>query len=119
MADFKPPVEADCPRRPLVGSGVNPHTAQASDGSRRLFWRIPMRTLVSFALVWLTALVVPAAAAAAAEDFGFPGFAVREVAVNDTTIHVRHGGSGPAVVLLHGYGETGDMWVPLARVTTR
>ena len=24
------------------------------------------------------------------------------------------GGKGPAVVLLHGYGETGDMWVPLA-----
>jgi pimeloyl-ACP methyl ester carboxylesterase len=24
------------------------------------------------------------------------------------------GGTGPAVVLLHGYGETGDMWVPLA-----
>jgi pimeloyl-ACP methyl ester carboxylesterase len=26
----------------------------------------------------------------------------------------RVGGSGPAVVLLHGYGETGDMWEPLA-----
>ena len=24
------------------------------------------------------------------------------------------GGTGPAVVLLHGYGETGDMWSPLA-----
>jgi len=24
------------------------------------------------------------------------------------------GGSGPAVILLHGYGETGDMWEPLA-----
>ena len=24
------------------------------------------------------------------------------------------GGTGPAVVLLHGYGETGDMWAPLA-----
>jgi len=27
---------------------------------------------------------------------------------------VRVGGSGPAVILLHGYGETGDMWVPMA-----
>ena len=26
----------------------------------------------------------------------------------------RIGGHGPAVVLLHGYGETGDMWAPLA-----
>jgi pimeloyl-ACP methyl ester carboxylesterase len=30
------------------------------------------------------------------------------------TMHVRIGGNGPAVVLLHGYGETGDMWAPLA-----
>jgi pimeloyl-ACP methyl ester carboxylesterase len=29
-------------------------------------------------------------------------------------IFVRFGGSGPAVVLLHGYGDTGDMWAPLA-----
>jgi pimeloyl-ACP methyl ester carboxylesterase len=27
---------------------------------------------------------------------------------------VRIGGQGPAAVLLHGYGETGDMWAPLA-----
>ena len=27
---------------------------------------------------------------------------------------MRVGGEGPAVVLLHGYGETGDMWVPMA-----
>ena len=47
-------------------------------------------------------------------DFAFPGFAVRELVGNGATIHVRWGGSGPAVVLLHGYGETGDMWAPLA-----
>jgi pimeloyl-ACP methyl ester carboxylesterase len=35
-------------------------------------------------------------------------------ALAGTTIHVRSGGTGPAVVLLHGYGETGDMWVPMA-----
>lgn len=28
--------------------------------------------------------------------------------------HVRTGGSGPAVLLLHGFGDTGDMWQPLA-----
>jgi hypothetical protein len=32
---------------------------------------------------------------------------------------VRVGGWGPAVVLLHGYGETGDMWVPLAKDLAR
>lgn len=29
-------------------------------------------------------------------------------------IYVRSGGAGPAVVLLHGYGDTGDMWGRLA-----
>ncbi|MES2044271.1 MAG: alpha/beta hydrolase [Pseudomonadota bacterium] len=43
-----------------------------------------------------------------------PGFTERDIITNGTTIHVRVGGSGPAVVLLHGYGETGDMWAPLA-----
>ena len=41
-------------------------------------------------------------------------FQTRDLAVNGTTIHVRVGGTGSAVVLLHGYGETGDMWAPLA-----
>jgi pimeloyl-ACP methyl ester carboxylesterase len=43
-----------------------------------------------------------------------PEFRTKDIATNGTTIHVRVGGSGPAVVLLHGYGETGDMWAPLA-----
>src|SRR5499426_4676601 len=30
--------------------------------------------------------------------------------------YVRTGGSGPAVLLLHGFGETGDMWQPLAEI---
>jgi len=47
--------------------------------------------------------------------FDFPaGFETKDIAVNGTTLHVRYGGKGPAVVLLHGYGETGDMWVPMA-----
>ena len=41
-------------------------------------------------------------------------FRARQIATNGTKLYVRVGGSGPAVVLLHGYGETGDMWVPLA-----
>ncbi len=47
--------------------------------------------------------------------FDFPAeFRTRDVATNGTSIPVHAGGAGPAVVLLHGYGETGDMWVPLA-----
>ncbi|MEO5611466.1 MAG: alpha/beta hydrolase [Sphingomicrobium sp.] len=54
---------------------------------------------------------------AAAKEPSLPAsFQAREIATNGATIHVRFGGlrSGPAVILLHGYGETGDMWGPLA-----
>jgi pimeloyl-ACP methyl ester carboxylesterase len=45
----------------------------------------------------------------------FPAsFKVQEISTNGTTLHVRVGGSGPAVLLLHGFGDTGDMWAPLA-----
>jgi pimeloyl-ACP methyl ester carboxylesterase len=45
----------------------------------------------------------------------FPAsFKTQDIAVNGTTLHVRVGGSGPAVVLLHGFGDTGDMWAPIA-----
>ena len=49
------------------------------------------------------------------EAFSFPPeFKTIDIATNGTSIYVRTGGAGPAVVLLHGYGETGDMWAPLA-----
>src|SRR5258708_27506822 len=41
-------------------------------------------------------------------------FKTESIATNGTTLFVRVGGHGPGVVLLHGYGETGDMWEPLA-----
>ncbi|WP_296599492.1 alpha/beta hydrolase [Phenylobacterium sp.] len=66
----------------------------------------------------LTMAVAPLPATAAAFDFP-PGFRTQEVATNGTTIHVRVGGKGPAVVLLHGYGDTGDMWIPLAAELAR
>ncbi|WP_199707678.1 alpha/beta fold hydrolase [Teichococcus wenyumeiae] len=39
---------------------------------------------------------------------------MQDIQVPAVTIHTRIGGSGPPVVLLHGYGETGDMWGPMA-----
>jgi pimeloyl-ACP methyl ester carboxylesterase len=52
--------------------------------------------------------------------FEFPSeFRTKDIATNGTTIHVRAGGRGPAVVLLHGYGETGDMWAPMAAELAR
>ena len=45
----------------------------------------------------------------------FPSdFRTLQVANADATINVRVGGHGPAVVLIHGFGETGDMWSPMA-----
>jgi pimeloyl-ACP methyl ester carboxylesterase len=46
-------------------------------------------------------------------------FRARQIAANGTKLYVRVGGSGPGVVLLHGYGETGDMWVPFAKDLAR
>src|SRR5579859_6078780 len=52
---------------------------------------------------------------AAADIQPYPGsFNVREIQANGTALHVRVGGTGPAVVLLHGFADTGDMWAPLA-----
>jgi pimeloyl-ACP methyl ester carboxylesterase len=43
-----------------------------------------------------------------------PGFQVQIVETNGTSLYVRIGGTGPAVVMLHGFGDTGDMWAPIA-----
>lgn len=45
----------------------------------------------------------------------FPAaFKTQDIPLEGVTMHVRVGGKGPAVVLLHGFGDTGDMWAPLA-----
>lgn len=46
-------------------------------------------------------------------------FRTQTIAANGTRLHVRVGGHGPAVVMLHGYGESGDMWQPLAVAMAR
>jgi haloacetate dehalogenase len=40
----------------------------------------------------------------------FPGFDTDEVATTGARIHLRRGGSGPPVLLLHGHPETHAMW---------
>ena len=45
----------------------------------------------------------------------FPAtFKIQEIALDGVTIYTRIGGAGPAVLLLHGFADTGDMWAPLA-----
>jgi pimeloyl-ACP methyl ester carboxylesterase len=66
---------------------------------------------LALALVLAFAFAVPASA----KIVPFPkSFAVKDIASNGTTIHLRVGGHGPAVLLLHGFGDTGDMWAPIA-----
>ena len=60
------------------------------------------------------------AAPALARIQPFPAsFHTQTVETNGTSLNVRVGGQGPAVVLLHGFGDTGDMWAPLAAVLAK
>jgi pimeloyl-ACP methyl ester carboxylesterase len=45
-----------------------------------------------------------------------PSFRIENIQTDGATIHVRVGGKGPAVVMLHGFGDSGDMWAPVAAV---
>jgi pimeloyl-ACP methyl ester carboxylesterase len=63
------------------------------------------------------AAAVPAASmpddpllAAARSRWAAHGFATRSARVNDVTLHVAQAGRGDAVMLLHGYPQTGEIW---------
>ncbi len=58
-------------------------------------------------------LIAASAPAWAVEPFP-AGFKTQSIKTNGTEIYVRSGGQGPAVVLLHGFGDSGDMWAPVA-----
>src|SRR6267142_612126 len=64
-------------------------------------------------LIGLAALFLASPVIARVEPFP-AGFRSQVIATNGTSLYVRMGGKGPAVVLLHGFGDTGDMWAPLA-----
>jgi pimeloyl-ACP methyl ester carboxylesterase len=66
-----------------------------------------------FGAVALAVVFLSSSAPAAIQPFPAE-FKTETIATNGARIYVRIGGAGPAVVLLHGYGETGDMWAPLA-----
>jgi len=73
-----------------------------------------MKNRFALVLALLTAMLCIANAAAQPT---FPSsFKTRTVTTADgASIFVRSGGAGPAVVLIHGFGDTGDMWAPLAQ----
>ena len=44
----------------------------------------------------------------------FEGFTLDRIDVGDAVLRVRHGGSGPPVLLLHGHPQTHVMWHKIA-----
>jgi pimeloyl-ACP methyl ester carboxylesterase len=77
----------------------------------------PVTALAALLAVFL--LTAFATAATAAIEAYPAAFHTEMVPTNGTRLYVRVGGRGPAVVLLHGFGDTGDMWAPLAAVLVK
>src|SRR5258705_12708868 len=89
-----------CGRMPVYFFGGHPMSTYSG-----LFFR-SFLTVVAIAVLTIGAI---------AEVEPFPvDFRIEVVRTNGKVLHVRVGGRGPAVVLLHGFGDTGDMWAPLA-----
>jgi pimeloyl-ACP methyl ester carboxylesterase len=69
--------------------------------------------VLRFLAFGLSVLILASPGWAAVQPFP-PGFHAQSVETNGTSLYVRVGGTGPAVVMLHGFGDTGDMWAPIA-----
>ena len=68
-----------------------------------------VRTILAGAIIATSA---SAALAADPIDVKVDGFADKYAQVNGVKLHYKVGGHGSPVVLLHGYAQTGHMWVP-------
>ncbi|WP_246486366.1 alpha/beta fold hydrolase [Kribbella qitaiheensis] len=49
----------------------------------------------------------------------FDGFQLSQINVGEVSLRVRHGGSGPPVVLLHGHPRTHTTWYQVAPVLAK
>ena len=49
----------------------------------------------------------------------FEGFSLSRIDLGDVTVRVRHGGSGPPLLLLHGHPQTHMMWHAVAPLLAR
>jgi pimeloyl-ACP methyl ester carboxylesterase len=71
-------------------------------------------------MVFTAIAVLSLTLSASAEVRPFPrSFRIENIKTDGATIYVRVGGKGPAVIMLHGFGDTGDMWAPLAEVLAK
>ena len=95
-------------------------TSHRFSGSQEVEFPMRLLALTQIVAIWSVRLVVAIAAmgsCAWAADFNFPeGFQAQQIEVEGGTQYVRVGGQGAPVLLLHGFGDTGDMWAPLAKV---
>jgi pimeloyl-ACP methyl ester carboxylesterase len=67
------------------------------------------------ASVFLAFLTIATAVPASAKIEKFPaGFRIERIMIDGASMYVRVGGKGLAVVMLHGFADTGDMWAPMA-----
>jgi len=76
-----------------------------------------MRLFAFFAAA-LTILTCAAPSLARIDTFP-PDTRTEYVKTDGATIYIRVCGKGPAVVLLHGFGDTGDMWAPVAKALVK
>jgi pimeloyl-ACP methyl ester carboxylesterase len=74
--------------------------------------------MIRYLVAVIGAAVLATPADARVESFP-ASFHVQMIETNGTSLYVRVGGHGPVVVLLHGFGDTGDMWAPLAAVLVK
>src|SRR5262249_54220568 len=106
-------------------AGQSPHSPQSCS-----FLRCERDIrMTAFPMIWrdfvagsctLLLAMFATASVANAKIQPFPaGFHTQNIQTNGTTIYVRVGGQGPAVLLIHGFGDTGDMWAPLAAELAR
>jgi pimeloyl-ACP methyl ester carboxylesterase len=74
---------------------------------------VMLKISASLAAALFAIAAMPVASPANVGTFA-PGFSEKTVTVAGRVVHYRIGGSGPTVLLIHGYADTGEMWVPLA-----
>jgi pimeloyl-ACP methyl ester carboxylesterase len=66
----------------------------------------------SIAAAAFALIAAPSQSDAQTSPFG-PGFTEKTVTIGGRPVHYSIGGTGTTVLLVHGYGDTGEMWAPL------
>jgi pimeloyl-ACP methyl ester carboxylesterase len=95
------------------------HSSHLIEGSIMIGFGRPYHLAFAHYAAIMAAMIASATPAAAGVKPWPAAFHAQQLPVSGGTQYVRVGGSGPAVVLLHGFGDTGDMWEPLAEILVK